>query len=620
MPSAGREALLTRLGDLASDAGLTQTGAPVAAAAPRSAEEWAELLAVEGAEPALAALLERFFVRHTNVPGLLVQVAGSLVRRCGPAAAEPLAAAAWDAVLAVRLRPEMLSSERAVGEVRARIEQAAQRLIDRGEIDHEDSPGTVPGGISGALLLARPLDTRTLVAIHREAGLSKPEWAVLDAAVHRTALVETPVRRLLAWWAEVDPDGLRRGLVRLWHRPCCVLDDSARRDRAVAGVASLMGEGYAAAERLVPEALGELDRAVRGEVAQWLGRLGDSDALGILLRIAADPDLRRNDPMLVADAKASLVRHALRQRLGVELAARRGGERLPGPGGWRWMFDRAGWFRADRARALGSEKLARLASSIQGLLQVARRPGPAGDETRGRAFELELVRLSDTLELLLLLADLFLDQPRGAQRLAEALFGMDRVWQREVRARIDRQVERLMARQIAERLGAAGGLIEWLRGLRLVDRETFLAVLNRLDVGTNQFGSLADRDWAVGVLAVPYAELLLERRMERTLQRRFRALVRILHVDGLRAQLSPDGFARLEREFGEQLRDWYSLLLAAKNYLGRLQSHYRELTEDFLFEEDRFKGEVERRQLAVLAAALGLEEVWRGLGGQSGGR
>jgi hypothetical protein len=275
------------------------------------------------------------------------------------------------------------------------------------------------------------------------------------------------------------------------------------------------------------------------------------------------------------------------------------------------MFNPRSRSRADLARSFLGDKFTRLATSVQQLMRAA--SIGMEESSHSSLFEMEFVRLNQHVELLLLLSDLFVELPRGIQHFSEALFGLDQTWQKAIREKIDEKIEEQANMEVLSRIRDNQSLIDWLCSLRLLDRETMLDLLGELDLKHGHFKNMADRQSAMRRVAVPYAELVFQKKLERTLQRRFRAMVRILHVDGLHVHLGEEAFRRLEGEFGDQMLDWYSLLVGAKNYLVKLHSRFDDANEDFLFEEDALRREIEWRQLGVMSRSFGLETEWAAL-------
>jgi hypothetical protein len=604
-PQTIRAELTEALEELATIA-LAKPGESPTATCPT--EAWVQRLCELDALEALDALLDRWYQVNPNVPQVIVRVTSNLIDQLQAASSPVLRKALLRSSLAIRLRPEMWSAIQSVREVFHRLEMAAQNLIDQGAIDHQSIPGSSPAHLSGALVLASALDSRTIMAIQQEAGLSKAEWAVIDGIHQRTALVETPVAQLLRWWGAIAPDDVRAMLNQLWREPTSIVEDPEIYEWALELVRNWLGTAPGEPEQFVLDAAATPDRAVRSEWVHAIGELGGPAGISILFGIAADRQLRLEDPLLVQIAKKSLLRFLFTQRRTLESETVSDGRQ------WfrlAWMFNPRTRSRADLARSFLGDKFTRLAGAVQHLIRSA------ASDTAGVAhssyFELEFIRLNQHVELLLLLSDLFVELPRGIQHFSEALFGLDQTWQEAMRQKVDQKIEEQLNRSVLERIRDNQSLIEWLCSLKLLDRETMLDLIGQLDLRHGQFKSLADREGAVRRVAVPYAELVFQKKLERTLQRRFRAMVRILHVDGLRVHLGAESFQRLEREFGDQMLDWYSLLVGAKNYLTKLHSRFDDANDDFLYEEDSLRREVELRQLSVLSRSLGLDAEWRAL-------
>lgn len=270
-PQTIRAELTEALEELATIA-LAKPGESPTATCPT--ETWVQRLCELDALEALDALLDRWYQVNSNVPQVIVRVTSNLIDQLQAASSPVLRKALLRSSLAIRLRPEMWSAIQSVREVFHRLEMAAQNLIDQGAIDHQSIPGSSPANLSGAMVLASALDSRTIMAIQQEAGLSKAEWAVIDGIHQRTALVETPVAQLLRWWGAIAPDDVRAMLNQLWREPTSIVEDPEIYEWALELVRNWLGTAPGEPEQFVLDAAATPDRAVRSEWVHAIGELG----------------------------------------------------------------------------------------------------------------------------------------------------------------------------------------------------------------------------------------------------------------------------------------------------------------------------------------------------------
>jgi hypothetical protein len=163
----------------------------------------------------------------------------------------------------------------------------------------------------------------------------------------------------------------------------------------------------------------------------------------------------------------------------------------------------------------------------------------------------------------------------------------------------DAAVRRKMERAALRSMKRRRTMIDFIRTLRFVDDTTRERVIAMLDLATSQFPTLRVKNRAMELLAVPYQELEFEHRLVKSVQKRFRALVRVFHDDALRARLDPADYERLEPRRAD-LADLCDLLVASRDYLVSMTTRYENISDDFVFVEEEYKAEIEGRLIRML--------------------
>lgn len=530
-------------------------------------------LGPEGYGDLIGRLISLNPVLPAGVEWILAEAAAGL----GAAAVPVLKQQIGRLILESAGRPERARERELVDEIRARIEVAAHRLLESGDLD------TAAGGARADLVLASDLSPRQVVRIEEEACLSASDWRILEGHRNRVELIDTSLLALL------------RALTRVWQGAAAffvaLCEDAERAfatDRDLRAVAAVrrrgVGQGIAPPVRLDP--------AIRRDLVIVLGETSGPQADRFIRATVQDHEARREYPRIHREARRPLVVRALRHwhENGAAQGRRfsRSIARLLTPeGGVRWR----------RVEGLVTSQLDEVARAVQLFLQQGKRL-----RTRtlaSRTLAVEVSAMIDSVHLLLLVSEEFLLRVHGCRRFAEALFGLDGPTLETMRRAADASVRRSMERAALRSLKRHGTMLDFVQSLRLVDDFTRERVIAMLDLATSQFPTLRIKNQAMDMLAVPYQEQEFERRLLRALQKRFRALVRVVHDDALRTRLEPDDFERLQPR-REDIFDLYALLVASRDYLASMTTRYENVSDDFVFAEEEYKAKIEGRLIRLL--------------------
>ncbi len=209
----------------------------------------------------------------------------------------------------------------------------------------------------------------------------------------------------------------------------------------------------------------------------------------------------------------------------------------------------------------------------------------------------ELRTLASTYHPILLVADHLLNQPDGAAKLAMAFLGIIGKGLMEWEKRISILSEKIIRRAFLRDLGAGRTPVETIRQYTFGDDLAFNLIRNQLDLLSQQFDSIAQREVVVKRLAVYYASFRRAPMLGVEVAKRYRHLARTLHTDYLQNHLS----SKELDEFQQQgfIQELYTMTSLAKRFLD----HRRALemsVEEMLASEIEFVAQVRKKRLEII--------------------
>jgi hypothetical protein len=310
-----------------------------------------------------------------------------------------------------------------------------------------------------------------------------------------------------------------------------------------------------------------------------------------LLDWSADEMLGRQWPAVVGRADRLLRRRALRHWSGTGSQARHAGlvhlRKLAAEG--RLDEDALEHWLASGLGEIGERVQYFLA--LGGGEETEDAARPAG--WRQEALFRELRALGFHFTPVLLLADILLRVPGGANRFALAFFGLGRGGEAQWRRRLDAQAEKAVRRMFLAGLRSGEAPAETIRRLCSGDGLLCERLLGTLDLATGQFDSLAQRDKAVRGVAAHYLNQREHRLLAMEIQKRYRRLMRVLHPDSLGRLLAPEQLA----ELGDTAvwPEMMAVAAAAKRFIERRRDLSQQV-EEWVAAEFEFVREIRRRR------------------------
>jgi hypothetical protein len=213
----------------------------------------------------------------------------------------------------------------------------------------------------------------------------------------------------------------------------------------------------------------------------------------------------------------------------------------------------------------------------------------------------ELHRLEALFRPVLLSADQVLRLPDGATKLAMAFLGLTGAGLENWEERVQKMSERLIKMAFLRDLKEHRSPVETIRRMTFGDSQAFNAICAELDLLTEQFDSLQQRDKVVKVLAIYYASYRRADILSSEVSRRYRNLRRVLHEDYWLNILDKPQHDALTAS--GMLKDLNSLAAAARQFLDRRRSQEATL-EEMLASEMEFTRFVRQKRLKIIHSLL----------------
>ncbi|MFA6815000.1 MAG: hypothetical protein WCS73_01735 [Lentisphaeria bacterium] len=213
----------------------------------------------------------------------------------------------------------------------------------------------------------------------------------------------------------------------------------------------------------------------------------------------------------------------------------------------------------------------------------------------------EMKHIISLYKPILILSDQLLYMPDGAARLAMALLGLVGEGLKEWEEKINKFSEKVIRRLFLKSLRDGKSPLEIIKNFTFGDKDAYNIAYAELDLISQQFDSIAQRDKVVAYLAAFYSSFRKDKMISIEITRRYRNLMRFLHEDYLRNTLSKEDFDLLEEL--DILHNINGLAAAARHYLDKRHA-LQNTIEEMLAGEMEFKKEVRSQRLTIIRKIL----------------
>ncbi len=217
------------------------------------------------------------------------------------------------------------------------------------------------------------------------------------------------------------------------------------------------------------------------------------------------------------------------------------------------------------------------------------------------ALYLELNRICSLYRPVLIVADQLLRQPDGANRLAMAFLGLVgkgfEAWEERVR----KLAEKVILRSFLYGLKTGRSPLDTIRKLTFGDLASFNFACSQLDLISQQFDSLPQRDRVVEFLGTFYASYRRPQLLSVEVAKRYRNMMRMLHEDYISNILNAEQLQKIQQN--GVLREISGMVAAARHFLDHRRALQTSL-EEMIASEMEFVQETRTRRLAVIREML----------------
>ncbi len=230
----------------------------------------------------------------------------------------------------------------------------------------------------------------------------------------------------------------------------------------------------------------------------------------------------------------------------------------------------------------------------------------AGDDDSWRqdAMFRELIWLVRMMPPMLLLADLLLSLPTGPCEFAMAVFGFTSDYRRQWEKRLVTQCQNAVRRCFLRDLRRGRTPLETIHILSFGDSDFERNLISELDLLTQDFDSIAQREIVVDRLAHMYAGFREANLLAQEIGRRYRRMMRVLHEDNLRRVLKDEQFAQTE-DMRQSLTDLSVVAAESRRFLSMRRALERN-TEEIVAADMDFSQNIRRLRAGHIHRLLGL--------------
>lgn len=213
----------------------------------------------------------------------------------------------------------------------------------------------------------------------------------------------------------------------------------------------------------------------------------------------------------------------------------------------------------------------------------------------------ELKRLANVYPLVMMVGNQLLCLPDGAHQFALAVFGLAGEGLRKWNEQLEQFCAGVIRRVFILDMRAGRTPVETIRRLTFSDEAAFRMATSQLDLVSERFDSLKQREKVIGLLVPFYASYRQDKFLSAEVTRRFRQIMRMLHEDYLGEWLDDVQLAAV-REWGS-VADMAAMVGDARKYLSRRRDQISSL-ERILAARMTFEEATRKRRLDIIRREL----------------
>ncbi len=483
----------------------------------------------------------------------------NLAAKCGPSFFDEAAAQVAHLLELANMTTAERVGREILGEYYRVIEQSARRLLEAGEISAASSAGQ-NAGLSTALVLYSQQDYSALdrCKILSHADIPEPLVNAADSYRRRIEVVDSV--GALGFEVLNTLDGKQ---FQIWAA-CYVKDHRGQ---------------------LPPTVLRDILTVLRLETEL------QPPLLELLQEWCADGALLDQWPLVTRRADRLLSHIALKQWLAQNPKPRNGA--------LLHLKLILGQSLCDDARLLAwlTNTLQTFGESVERFIALDMEETPQEQAWWHTALVAELRTMQAMYVPIMVVVDHLLTEPDGTAKVAMAFLGIVGNGLDEWEKRIRRLSENIIRRAFLIDLKAGRTPVETIRKYTFGDQFAFNLICNELDLLSQQFESMAQRDAVVRKLSYYYASYRRGPMLGIEVAKRYRHIARVLHEDFLRTRLSSAEYEAFAAS--GFIQELYSMCTRAKRFLDHRRA-LRMTLEEMVASELEFSAEARTRRLAII--------------------
>ncbi len=436
------------------------------------------------------------------------------------------------------------------------LERSAGLLRESGEI--HSLPESIAGkrSFSTALVPFERSDALDFCKIVNRSQVPKPLIKAADAFRRRNEIVNTVFEHVLRVMWTISPEKSDEWAVSLFEKYDGNMDPDVARD-------------------VISVAL-SFNSDVSKDFFDWI------------IEYASDVNLLEYWPIVTRNADRLLCRQTLRRYFS---------RNKPKNSTLKWLelMQRSNMMTDEKLLGWVKTALDGIGTSVQQFMSVAK--SQAGDKWKSLALSREIAHIADLYVPIMLTADQILALPDGTSRLAMAFMGLAGNSLKEWEEALSRFSVRAVTRKIMMDMKNRRPVVDTIRLLTFGDASAFRAAYGELDLATEKFDSMRQRDKVVALLAVYYGSFRRQALLGVEVAGRYRNLMRMIHDDFLGQYL--DTFQLGAIHDCGILQEISSIASAARKYLAKRKADENSL-EQMIAAKINFERFVREKRLKLM--------------------
>lgn len=437
------------------------------------------------------------------------------------------------------------------------LENSAKQLQASGEIQF--LPESTDRAFTTALVPKEQLDALDFCKIMNRSEIPKPLTKAADAFKRRNQIVGTVVEIALQVLWRISPQKTEAWITTFYASSDGELDPDIVRDTLSTALASHWQPG--------------------NEFLNWA------------IRFASDQNLLEHWPAVTRFADRLICRATLQNWFAQASPRSSLNSQLR-------LYIRLNRTDDDSLLAWNKQALDEVGNCVQRFMSLEN--AKMDEHWKSTALASELKRIADLYIPVLLTADQLLDLPDGTDQFAMAFMGLSGKSRESWEASLEKTAFRAVKLSFLLDMRYGRKPVETIRRLTFGDEAAFSMAMADLDLASENFDSISQRDKVCALLAIFYASYRRPQLLGYEIAKRYRNLMRLIHEDFLSSHLDAELFAQIKSM--DILQEISSIASEVRKYLAKRKADENTL-EQIMAAKITFERFV-RQKRTLLAAKL----------------